>query len=337
MPPSARSSRKANDSPQARGAKAKVEVKGRQISREHSLPPNIPFSDAVDMFLISKESRIQQHSLNEYRRLLTRHFPFKRMFADVNHRDLIRRISSIPAVWERDHAIGAVKTLFFWGVSEGYRSNNPATVIARRPGVRRPNTRIRLLSDEELSSIWRACDVDSRQLPSWVIIGPRGRSLAPHFTRIVRLMILTGHKAAEIARWRKTCILDDVYCSPETEQNNARKFPLTPKARKIVQEAVADSDLLFPAKGSRNAPFNNWLTNKAALDQLTGLANFALEDIGKTVATGMLRLGIKSPVVQSCLNQESVEIRVKRTVSLSRMREAMLMWEQHVQQNVIER
>jgi integrase len=330
MPRRAPRSRKPNDSSQG-GAKAKVKL--RQISVEHSLPPNIHFSDAVDMFIASKDSRVKQHSLDEYRRLLTRHFPFKQMFFDVNHRDLVSRISRIPAVWERDHAIGAVKTLFFWGVSKGYRLDNPAAVIPRRPG-RRPDKPRRLLSDEELSSIWRACDLDSQQLPSWVIIGPRGRSLAPHFTRIVRLMILTGHKAAEIARWRKTCILDDVYCVPETEQDNGRKFPLTPKARKIVQEAIADSDLLFPAKGSRNTPFNNWLSNKAALDQLTGVANFALEDIGKAVATGMLRLGIKPLVVQSCLDHE---IRAKRIVSVSRMREAMLMWEQHLEQNVIER
>ena len=76
-----------------------------------------------------------------------------------------------------DRARVALSGLFSWAIDRGYLDSNPTPNIrARAQG----GARERVLNEAELAAIWNACDGED------------------DFSRIVRLLILTGQRRAEI-------------------------------------------------------------------------------------------------------------------------------------------
>jgi len=83
--------------------------------------------------------------------------------------------------------------MFGWAIRRGLHDNNPVIGTEQR----REHTRDRDLSDAELAAIWNATgDTD--------------------FDNIVRLLILTGQRATEIAglRWNEISLDEDLISLP---------------------------------------------------------------------------------------------------------------------------
>ncbi|MFZ1884910.1 MAG: hypothetical protein WAU53_15250, partial [Rhodoplanes sp.] len=85
--------------------------------------------------------------------------------------------------------------------------------------------RARLLTDDEIRLIWRACDhVEDRTLDDSGLssAGDRLPCVPANFAAIVRLLILTGQRRNEIGSLKAEYIKDGVCTFPSTLTKNKR-------------------------------------------------------------------------------------------------------------------
>jgi integrase len=85
----------------------------------------------------------------------------------------------------------------------------------------------------------------------------------------------------------------------------------------------------------RGSPFSGWSKAKAQLDELSGVTDWRLHDLRRTVATGLQRLGIRLEVTEAVLNHVSGSragiVGVYQTHDYaSEKREALSSWARHM-------
>jgi len=132
--------------------------------------PQISFQQARSEYLA--QDRWKASSKKQITRLLMRHFRWDKLLDRITSNDVSTVIDAISAPKEATHALAYIKAFFSWCVPR-YLKHSPCTGL-------HPSTRYvpreRLLSNEELASIWRAADK----------IGDFGRH--------VQLLITTGQR-----------------------------------------------------------------------------------------------------------------------------------------------
>jgi integrase len=291
---------------------AQARSKAKQIFAERTLgryqPRTIAWEAARGEFLSHAKAKNRPTTFAEYERILNRYFPFTGALHDITKDDVAQRLARICASSQRDHALVCLRVFFRWAVSRGHLNADPTAGLQR---TKLP-PRARLLTDDEIRSIWRACNHVEDRRPDDVSLSPIGdripRSPAA-FPTIVKLLILTGQRRNEIASLRAEFIKDGVCTLPSALTKNKREhaIPLGACAVSILSSHASKAGLLFPARGSREAPFNGWSKSKAALDrQLAGTVDpWTLHDLRRYYASTMARLGVKQEVTERLLNHRS--------------------------------
>jgi integrase len=186
-----------------------------------------------------------------------------------------------PAMASRTAAYG--RACYHWAVKRGSLTVNPfqdlpLTAVA---------TRERVLTDDELRAVWQATS------------GP-----GP-FNAIVRTLILTGQRREEVTSmtWDEVAPDLSTWTIPASRAKTgaAHVVPLTTQAQAVLRAAprFMESDLVFP--GLRG-PFSGFSKAKAALDKASGVKEWRLHDLRRTMATGLQRLGVRLEVTEAVLN-----------------------------------
>jgi integrase len=85
------------------------------------------------------------------------------------------------------------------------------------------------------------------------------------------------------------------------KNGNTHVVPLSQPAQELLRNAPRIGELVF---GFRR-PFNGWSAAKVALDAKSGVTDWRLHDIRRTVATGLQRLGVRLEVTEQVLNHVS--------------------------------
>jgi integrase len=108
--------------------------------------------------------------------------------AEVQRRHIAARLADLT---DASHARAALSACFNWAIGEGLAEANPVS------GTNRPqaHSRDRVLADEELVAIWKACRDDD-------------------YGRIVRLLLLTGQRRDEVAGLPGPNSTSTVECGP---------------------------------------------------------------------------------------------------------------------------
>jgi integrase len=180
-----------------------------------------------------------------------------------------------------------LSTFFTWCMRQGIAESNP-TIGTEAP--KQPAARDRVLDDQELAAVWRACADDE-------------------FGKIVRLLILTGCRRQEIGGMRQSELdLDAVtWTLPKERAKNKRAhtLPLHGLALSIVKSIPMriGRDHLFGDYSPEG--FTAWYKPKLVLDRDSHVTDWDLHDIRRTVATGMANLGVLPHVVEAALNHVS--------------------------------
>lgn len=252
-------------------------------------PQAMTYPQARDLFLQEKLETRRASTHKSLKRLLTVHFPFKGQLSEFTHSEVLRRLNSIRAPSEKNHAIAAAKVFFTWCVKHRYLADNPTLGMSL---TSRPS-RGRVLSDDEVKSVWEASnDLD---LP------------AP-FRTIVKLLICTGQRRGEITGIRgeyfsqNECTI--TFPTSLTKNHREHTFPLGPLATSCLTSLGIPIGLLFPARG-RTTPFNGWGKSKALLDEISGVSGWTLHDLRRTFATRLAEIGTPIHVVEKLLNHIS--------------------------------
>jgi len=328
---------------------AKARAEAKRILAERVLgkrrPQSIPFDEAKDLFLEACQRKNKARTHYDYTRLLKRHFNFGRKhLADITPSDIQRRLDKVadtPA--EQAYAARCIKIFMRWAERRHYVDTSPASRIQARS---HSTPRARVLSDQELKLIWRACDhpggahkpaptaVKSRSAKVRAELKPP--SLPAAFCAIVKLLILSGQRRGEISALRKKWLSDDTITLPNEITINGREhtFPIGQLAASVLESSTetSDADFLFPARGDSETCFNGWSKSKAALDSLSGVTGWTLHDLRRTFASNLAALGVQLPVIEKLLNHVSgsfsgIVAVYQRHNFMPEMRDAIEKWE----------
>jgi integrase len=121
----------------------------------------------------------------------------------------------------------------------------------------------------------------------------------------VRTLILTGQRREEVAGMARSEVASDLSSwtipASRAKTGAAHVVPLSAQAQAVLRAAprLAESDLVFP--GQRGA-FSGFSKAKAALDKVSGVKDWRLHDLRRTMATGLQRLGVRLEVTEAVLN-----------------------------------
>lgn len=268
-------------------------------------PQSITYPQALALFLAEKEKARRPSTVRSLRDRLSRHFPFKGQLADISHQEFARRLAKIKTASEHNHALAAAKTFFTWATNRRYSTENPTLGISPRS----TQSRARVLSDQELQSIWLACSLETatREDAASASKGAAECNLPRAFATIVQLLILTGQRRGEIASLQTSWINDNTITLPSSVTKNGREhtFPIGPLASEPLSSLRCSADIIFPARGKRGKTFNGWSKSKSALDKLSGVTGWTLHDLRRTYASKMAALGVAPHVIERLLNHVS--------------------------------
>jgi len=185
------------------------------------------------------------------------------------------------------------RACYHWAVKRGSLIANPFQDLPLAPVARRE----RVLTDDELRSIWQAT------------AGPGS------FNAIVRTLILTGQRREEVAGMTWDEIAPDLstWTIPASRAKNgeAHFVPLSPQAQAIFATAPrmakdgVDKGTWLVFLGRGVGPFNGFSKAKAALDEVGGVKDWRLHDLRRKMATGLQKLGVRLEVTEAMLNHVS--------------------------------
>jgi integrase len=204
-----------------------------------------------------------------------------------------------------------LSALFAWAIGEGLCETNP--VIGTNKQVEN-DPRERSLSDVELAAVWQACpDSD--------------------YGRIIKLLALTGCRREEIAglRWGEIDLNARVITLPpeRTKNGTAHTVPLSDTAAEIIQTVRYRRGFVF---GYAATGFAGFSKPKLALDKASGVSNWTVHDIRRTVRTGLGALGIQPHIAEAVLNHLPPKLvrTYDRNTYLAEKRAALDAWANHL-------
>jgi integrase len=248
-------------------------------------------------------------------------------FAAIDRRTAAALIADIK---EASGAVTANRTastlsyLYTWAMGHGFAEANPLIAIPKFS----EQARERVLNNDELRLIWNATEED-------------------HYGAIVRLLVLTGQRADEIASLRWSEIGEDAISLPSSRTKNKRQhsIPLSGPALGILKaqprRANEDGALRELVFGVGQRGFSGWSRCKERLDERIAEGNakplpaWRLHDLRRSVATGMADLGVQPHVIEAVLNHVSgtkagVAGIYNRSTYEPEKRRALELWGAHV-------
>jgi integrase len=216
----------------------------------------------------------------------------ERKIGDIRRADLIALLDDIvdrgaPIVANR--VLAALRKLFNWTLDRDLTAASPCA------GVKPPTSeraRARVLTDDELKLVWQAAS-----------------EIGWPFGAIVRLLILTGQRRQEVGQmtWGELELDRKLWTLPRRRVKNdtGHEVPLSAAAIAIIETLprMQGCNLLFSTTGA--TAVSGFSKAKDKLDEKTGVAEWRLHDLRRTVASGMARLGIALPVIEKVLNHSS--------------------------------
>ncbi len=183
--------------------------------------------------------------------------------------------------------LAVLRKLFNWCVSRGIVTASPCAGIS---APHREKARDRVLSDSELLSILDAA-----------------RQIGGAFGAIVQVLIFTAQRRNEVAEmtWQELDLDQCLWTIPSERTKNQKPHfvHLSDQALKAVGNLPNAGEFVFTSNGT--TPFNGFSKSKKRLDELSGVSDWRLHDIRRTVTSGIAQLGIAPHVADKILNHQS--------------------------------
>jgi integrase len=285
-------------------------------------PSTISFAEAKELFLDACRQKNKPRTVADYTRILNRHFRFGKMrLGDISRADVQKRLAKLRATpSEQNHAFVAVRIFFNWALREQLIPANP---IAGMSAPNRLVSRDRVLSDQELATIFRAA---------------RGHPYP--FGSIITLLIVTGQRRGEIAalEWDWIDKQDRTIALPGslTKNSHAHVFPIGELALAVLEAVPQMGPYVFPSRVESGTIFKGWGKCKTRFDaELESVESYTLHDLRRTFASTLAKLGTPIHVTEKLLNHISgtvsgVAAIYNRHSYMDEMREAIAAYKAHL-------
>ena len=222
--------------------------------------------------------------------------------------DLLAKIDKASGAVTANRVRATRSACFSWAMREGLALSNPVANTNRRE--ERPRERV--LSNDELQAIWNAA----------------GDAV---YGTIVKLLILTGQRRSEIGelRWSEVDLERHVlnFSAERTKNKRPHVVPLVPTALALLGAQPRVGEAVFK--------FTAWSLSKDLLDERSGVSDWVIHDIRRSVATGMADIGIPPHIIEAVLNHVSghkggVAGIYNRSSYAAEKAAALARWDEHV-------
>jgi integrase len=214
-----------------------------------------------------------------------------RKISEIRRSDIIALLDDIfdraPIVANR--TLATLRKLFNWSLERDLIAANPCTGI--KPPAKE-TSRDRVLSDDEIRRVWTATET-----VGWPF-GP-----------IIQLLILTGQRRDEVGamEWNELALEKALWTLPRgrVKNDSGHEVPLSPMAVAIIQKLhrISGSKFVFTSNGK--TPVSGYPKAKNAVVEKSGVREWRIHDLRRTVASGLARIGIGLPVIERILNHVS--------------------------------
>jgi integrase len=235
--------------------------------------------------LEEREIRNRRSVLATLRRYLSR--LMDRDVAAVSRADLVDAIEKSGNRGDtRKHA----RALWEWCVARGYAPHNPLVGLrmARSPAERLSARRkSRSLKDQEIEVVWAVTNSPDS------------------FHQLTRFCLLTGVRRSEAAALTWGMVKDDRIVLPDwaTKMKREHQIPLTPTLRALLDAQPRINDLVFPSPRKRTRVIA-WTPRIRALRRVTGIEDFRMHLLRKSVRTVMSRCGVSRTTARLAIGHQ---------------------------------
>lgn len=224
----------------------------------------------------------------------------KRPAASIAPAEAVRRLDKVrdtagPTAANR--LLSYARAAYSWAIKRQLLLANP---FAGLEAPRSTRARDRVLTAEELAAIWRAAD-----------------TLAPGFSRFLRVLLLTMSRREEVAGMRWSELTADTWTLPAERSKNGKAHivHLSPPVREILaaQPRIAGCPFVFPGAGLRG-PLSGFSYAKRGVDaaiaatqaeagrEPAGLPHWTLHDFRRSGVTAIANMGFPPHVADKLLN-----------------------------------
>lgn len=283
----------------------------------------LDFQEAVALY-IETHAQPKNRSWRETDRTLKRYFVSRWARVSLGSidkpmiREAVLQIRADGKHSAANQAFAAIRAFFRWCRKEDYLANCPCDGLSMPA---RLQARERVLKHDEIAKILRAADV-----------------IGEPFGVIVKLLFLTGQRRMEVAGMNanELDMEQAVWTIPGSRTKNKRQHqvPLVPSACAAIGNLPNfGTDLKFSARGKPERVVSGFAKWKLSLDQASGVSNWRLHDIRRTVATNLGSLGVDDHVIRSHLNhaEGGATPTYNRYDYVRERRDALLKWEKQLE------
>jgi integrase len=240
-----------------------------------------------------------------------------RLIGDVRRADIVELLDKLQHEDGLCHTTNRVREslicLFGYAIERQLVETNPAAGTKRRM-VERPRERV--LSPNELRLLWQALDRISNP----------GRSY-------VRILMLTGcrRQEARAMQWSELDLEGGLWSLPSQRTKAARphEIPLSEAAAEIISSMPRRGPYVFTIDGRRPMTVHQI---KARLARESGIENWRLHDLRRTLRSGLAELGVSYEIAERVIGHAMPQL--ERTYNVFTYREekrrALERWARHL-------
>jgi integrase len=234
----------------------------------------------------------------------------------------IRAIVTRGAPEQARTAFEWLRRVFSWaiGTNEFGIAFSPVATLRPSDLIGQKTTRERILTDDELRRVWKACE-------------PMGHPYGP----TVQMLILTGQRLREVcdAPRLEFDVEQKLWTIPGERMkgdHGTHLLPLAPDALALVKsmpQFVGD-DFVFSTNGRK--PVNGFSKAKERLDELSGVTDWTFHDLRRTMRTHLSALPVQDLVRELVIAHARPGLHKVYDLHsyLDEKRECLTLWEQRL-------
>lgn len=214
----------------------------------------------------------------------------------IKRRDIVLLLDEIVdrgAPIQANRTLAVIRKMFNFALSRGILEQSPCVQI---PAPAKENQRDRVLSENEIRSIWLSLD---------------DAGMTKEIQLSLKLQLITGQRKGEIvgAEWRDIDLDNTWWTIPKEKAKNnlPHRVPLSPLALKLLKE-IKDrskgSPFLFPSPTKKESHITEPAIDRAIRNnrELFDIEHFVPHDLRRTVASQITAMGIPRLTVSKILN-----------------------------------
>jgi len=249
---------------------------------------------AYEAFKAEHLPKVSREHARQRERIFERHFLPKlgdKVLREISRgeiKEIIDRISKTHRI-AASNAHRGFSAFLSWCVEHGLIEHHvlrgsklPAPYIPRE----------RILTENELISVWKACD-----------------SLPQLWKTYFRMLIASGQRRTEVAgmHWDELNLDQHTWTLPANRTKNRRQHivPISPLMSAVLNEAPGKSGFVFPSPIDRKTFVHFFDRATVELRNLAKVSGFRLHDIRRTAASIMGKIDVAPHVIEAILNHRS--------------------------------